>query len=200
MKKQTSLIKYGGKVMFNTVSLDDMIRNSIREKDWSKLTVDKTVETINNMPEFMLHRRASLVIDVSLEDGSKSSILKDILPEVVRGVQEDKLHTIIKDLVTEDRLFRKFNVRNKVITSFGWGIEELIQLIGEDYGLMGKVCKIINDVADELKEDEYSLIVINQVRGTLSRVGNIMVSDLLNENVRVDIVHENKITHSNYTK
>ena len=199
MKKQTSLIKYGGKVMFNTVSLDEMIRNSIREKDWSKLTVDKTVETINNMPEFMLHRRASLVIDVSLEDGSKSSILKDILPEVVRGVQEDKLHTIIKGLVTEDRLFRKFNVRNKVITSFGWGIEELIQLIGGDYGLMGKVCKIINEVADELKEDEYSLIVINQVRGTLSRVGKIMVSDLLNENVRVDVVHEDKITHSNYT-
>ena len=199
MKKQTSLIKYGGKVMFNTVSLDEMIRNSIREKDWSKLTVDKTVETINNMPEFMLHRRASLVIDVSLEDGSKSSILKDILPEVVRGVQEDKLHTIIKGLVTEDRLFRKFNVRNKVITSFGWGIEELIQLIGGDYGLMGKVCKSINEVADELKEDEYSLIVINQVRGTLSRVGKIMVSDLLNENVRVDVVHEDKITHSNYT-
>lgn len=200
MKKQTRLIKYGGKVMFNTFSLDEMFRNSIRERDWSKLTVDKTVETINNIPEFMLHRKASLVIDVALEDESKSTILKDILPEVVRGVQEDKLHIIIKDLVAEDRLFRKFNVRHKVITSFGWGIGELIQLIEEDYGLMVKVCKSINEVADELKEDEYSLVVINQVSGTLTRVGKVMVSDLLNENVRVDIVQEGNITHSNYTK
>ena len=65
--------------MFNTVSLDEMIRNSIQEKDWSKLTVDKTVNNINTMPEFMLHRRASLVLEVALEDVKEHSAKKTLL-------------------------------------------------------------------------------------------------------------------------
>lgn len=186
--------------MFNTVSLDEMIRNSIREKDWSKLTVDKTVETINNMPEFMLHRRASLVLEVALEDEDKMRELTRLLPEVFRGVEEGRAQAILKSLLVEESLHKRNHVRNKVITSFGWGIEEVKQLLKDDYGLVGKYCTILNNVSEELEEEGYNRVLIDAVRGTITKVSNVTVNDLYSDNVWVDIVHEDKITHSNYTK
>ena len=187
--------------MFNTVSLDEMIRNSIREKDWSKLTVDKTVNNINTMPEFMLHRRASLVLEVALEDEDKMRELTRLLPEVFRGVEEGRAQAILKSLLVEESLHKRNHVRNKVITSFGWGLEEINNLIKDDFGLVGKYCTILNNVTEELEEEEgYYSVLIDVVRGTITRVSSITVNDLFSDNVWIDIVHEDKITHSNYTK
>ena len=200
MKKQTSLIKYGGKVMFNTVSLDEMIRDSIREKDWSKLTVDKTVNRINTMPEFLYSKRGSLVLEVALEDEDKMRELTRLLPEVFRGVEEGRAQAILKSLLVEESLHKRNHVRNKVITSFGWGLEEINNLIKDDYELVGKYCTLLNSVTEELKEEGYYRVLIDVVRGTITRVSSIKVNDLFSDNVWVDIVHEDKITHSNYTK
>ena len=186
--------------MFNTVSLDEMIRNSIQEKDWSKLTVDKTVNNINTMPEFMLHRRASLVLEVALEDEDKMRELTRLLPEVLRGVEEGRAQAILKSLLVEESLHKRNHVRNKVITSFRWGLEEINNLIKDDFGLVGKYCTILNNVSEELEEEGYNRVLIDVVRGTITKVSNVKVNDLYNKNIWVDIVHEDKITHSNYTK
>lgn len=186
--------------MFNTVSLDEMIRNSIREKDWSKLTVDKTVNRINTMPEFLYSKGGSLVLEVALEDEDKMGELIRLLPEVFRGVEEGRAQSILKSLLVEESLYKRNHVRNKVITSFGWGIEEVKQLLKDDYGLVGKYCSILNNVSEELEEEGYNRVLIDVVRGTITKVSTVTVNDLFSDNVWVDIVHEDKITHSNYTK
>lgn len=186
--------------MYKAISLDDMVRSSIREKDWEKLTVDKTVNRISTMPEFLYSKGGSLVLEVALEDEGKMRELTRLLPEVFRGVEEGRAQVILKSLLVNEGLHKRNHVRNKVITSFGWGIEEVKQLIKDDYGLVGKYCTILNNVSEELEEEGYYRVLIDVVRGTIIKVSNVTVNDLFNDNVWVDIVHEDKITHSNYTK
>lgn len=186
--------------MYKTISLDDMIRSSIQEKNWEKFTVDKTVNNINTIPEFLYSKRGCLVLEVALEDEDKMRELTRLLPEVFRGVKEGKAQAILKSLLVDEGLHKRNHVRNKVITSFGWGLEEIKNLIKDDYGLVDKYCTLLNSVTEELEDEGYSRVLIDVVRGTITKVSNVTVNDLYNKNILVDIVHEDKITHSNYTK
>lgn len=178
-------------------SYDSMIKEMLRDRDWDKITVGKAVTTLNNSPDFLLRSKSKLFVEVALEEYDKFQVLIKLLPEVAKEVYKPKLEVILESLLTEESLLQKVNVRDKVIESFGWGIETIIQGSRKDEELVKKYVEVLNNVGDSLEEEGYHRIVVNLAKGTIIRTDRFNEEDLQLEELRVDIVTHQSITHSN---
>src|SRR5699024_1100378 len=178
------------------ITYDELTRNLLREKDWTRYTVDKTVRNINRTPDFLIDSLGHLVLEVALEDMEKFQVMIRLMPDVFKQLNPDKQERIVKSLITHESVHQTINIKEKVIHSFGWGIETVLQENRDDKALVQKLTSILNKTGDEVVEEGYFKVIIHLGTGEIQKVDEFKVSDLRDATLRVDIFKLEAMTRS----
>lgn len=178
-------------------SYDSILKEQVADSNWEEWDDKKIVRVIHDKIDFMLRDYGHLVVQEALDreeqgDSGRINTLFERFPSVFPKVNEREASAILNSLIIQEEVHKTYSVTNKVIFSFGWALDEMIQSVRGDTETLEKLGRALNKVG-EYHDELYDRVLINLITGDIKNVDAFEVGHLLDETVRVDIVKKGEI-------